>query len=137
MMINRKCVKQCMEGYYRQIDSKGQSTCRQCDSSCITCSGDKKTDCLICKNGSFIDQNTKLCSSNILIFLCFLLFYLISKLACHYTCKNCTGAMFDQCISCQGNRELKIVTLNEGVCKCPENSMDSMEIYCDENSTMA
>ena len=67
--VNGVCTSVCQDGTFRNSTlasqtkwNKTQDTCSDCDTSCSTCFGPTKYDCLRCKGLKFRDPITKLCS---------------------------------------------------------------------------
>ncbi|XP_078423427.1 proprotein convertase subtilisin/kexin type 5b isoform X2 [Cetorhinus maximus] len=98
-----RCVLSCSLGYYiDQPSEHGEKTCRRCDASCLTCTGQGERNCstcpsgynleggvcvvgTVCKDGEYIDDAG-------------------NCLTCHFYCDKCSGPSKDDCITCVAPR---------------------------------
>ncbi|PVF97800.1 hypothetical protein CPB86DRAFT_775103 [Serendipita vermifera] len=90
VLSNGQCIDNCPDGTFANSDG----TCTACASSCGTCIN-KADFCLTCKNNQLASAGTCVsnCPSNMFASngACTL---------CHPDCATCSGAGFNQCLSC-------------------------------------
>ncbi|EGR30952.1 leishmanolysin family protein, putative, partial [Ichthyophthirius multifiliis] len=101
--------KQCKDGYYFDIINQ---KCIQCDSQCKTCIN-QASSCTSCETDDyFFSIEKKQCisiSSNQVI---------LENSKCHFSCNQCFGEKYYQCITCKGNREAYQYFLGMRSCEC-------------------
>ncbi|XP_053559271.1 LOW QUALITY PROTEIN: extracellular matrix organizing protein FRAS1 [Bombina bombina] len=112
------CQAQCKAQFY--VDSIG--VCRECHSSCSSCSGKSSLNCTACISPKKLYRGTCLNS-------CPQGFY--SKEAtchmCHPSCKECSGSLEGDCLTCHPH-----AALIGGTCKtsCPDGQYLNLVGYC-------
>lgn len=88
--------QQCQPGYYLDTTTT-PSSCKRCDSTCVTCNGGLFTNCLSCSGNLFL-SNTQ-CVRN-----CNLGTYAEpannSCVSCDPRCTSCFGPLYTQCNTC-------------------------------------
>ncbi|KAL4493949.1 hypothetical protein ABPG72_021966 [Tetrahymena utriculariae] len=109
----KKCVNKCPDSYFADLST---NTCKQCDQSCKTCSGNLSTNCLSCSLPFYYNSITQKCDldcdqnqyKDIKIAQC---------LGCDSSCQTCSGGQNTQCLSCTSN-----LYLDQNMCKssCPD-----------------
>lgn len=95
----------CETGYFCDPDRGG---CSICDKSCQNCTDSTSSDCISCKEGYFL-QNNSFCE------------------VCHESCLECVGILSNQCVKCEPNQ-----TLRKGSCeaKCGSDEYITPEMEC-------
>ncbi|EAR90506.3 zinc finger lsd1 subclass family protein (macronuclear) [Tetrahymena thermophila SB210] len=107
-----QCVQICDSNQYPDINS---DSCKQCDSSCLTCSGPSSSDCASCEQGTFLQngQCIQTCDDS---------YYMIPQSnicqKCDLNCKTCTGTSQFECLSCSPSL---FFLKNACLTDCPEN----------------
>ncbi|KAL4499150.1 hypothetical protein ABPG72_017052 [Tetrahymena utriculariae] len=99
------CVNQCPPTNYY---SDG-TTCKKCDTSCLTCSAGANNNCLTCNIGIYFYQNQCLvnCPSSTFV-------NGVNCANCDNSCLTCSGSSNSQCLSCASPNYL----LTSGPKKC-------------------
>ncbi|KAL4470308.1 hypothetical protein ABPG74_011919 [Tetrahymena malaccensis] len=97
----KTCVQDCSSGYYK-IPIAG--ICNPCFKGCDKCTGPNQVDC-----SNYIPPQKNQ----------------TSQYTCHQSCLSCSGPEFDQCISCNQNRQLKPFYGKQiGSCVCVSGTTD-------------
>ena len=127
LTIEAICLKTCPQRFY----SDGLR-CYACDSSCFSCSGPSKYECLTCNssealyNGSCVSQ-------------CPYMTYNYTEITqikcgdCDNSCNSCDGPYNTNCLTCLNNNQY----LDNGFCAdtCPDNKyqyeLDKLCLICD------
>ncbi|KAK7135464.1 hypothetical protein R3I94_014205 [Phoxinus phoxinus] len=107
---NGKCLYRCPSETYLE-----GAECRECDKSCLTCSGPHPSSCLTCRANMSRDVNGH-CE---FFSDCSLSTFMGEDgqcQSCHKSCLRCSGASEEQCLSCSPNTFLLNQTC---VSKCP------------------
>ncbi|KAL4476414.1 hypothetical protein ABPG74_010147, partial [Tetrahymena malaccensis] len=129
------CVESCLPNQYQD---KTTAICSSCDSSCASCSGPSKNECLSCSGSLYFDSTTQKCTS-----ICpdsYYAEYLYQNQCksqcpdgyyqdssnnqctkCNQKCKTCTS--MNSCSSCQS---LLIFHNNDCVQTCPSGFYSSL-----------
>ncbi|EAR88128.2 zinc finger lsd1 subclass family protein (macronuclear) [Tetrahymena thermophila SB210] len=120
------CVQSCQSNQYQDNST---ATCSSCDSSCASCSGPSKNECLSCSGSLYFDGNTKQCVST-----CPDSYFadLSSNTCkqCDPSCKTCNGSLSTNCESC--TLPLYYNSINKKcVANCDQNQYkDSTTVQC-------
>jgi len=117
------CVKNCPTSYY--VDG---TTCKACNTSCLTCSGSAATQCLTCKSG-FTITSTKTCIRS-----CETSQYVDANNACQNcstSCLTCSGTD-STCTSCASPNFLSSSTC---ISACPTSTYADSSRACKACST--
>ncbi|EAR89540.2 EGF-like domain protein (macronuclear) [Tetrahymena thermophila SB210] len=101
------CVSDCSSGYYK-IPVAG--LCNPCFKGCDKCTGPNQVDCT-----NYVPPTKNQNSS----------------FTCHQSCLSCSGPGFDQCITCNQNRQLNPFYGKQiGSCVCISNTVDYFQPPC-------
>ncbi|KAL4493947.1 hypothetical protein ABPG72_021964 [Tetrahymena utriculariae] len=90
------CVQSCQT---KQYQDNLTATCSSCDSSCASCSGPGKNECLMCSGSLYFDSTTKQCVNKCPDSYFADLSTNICK-QCDPSCKTCNGNLSTNCQSC-------------------------------------
>lgn len=141
-MDNDICVESCPENtltgpnYYIQNYNYTtiQNYCNTCHSDCLTCSGPKKTDCLLCKNNSLIIIDG-ICSSITSCpegyFISIARYFIVNKyldqrncIQCPEACQTCLDS--NRCLSCKLQGIYFTPSTSKSICvyTCPTGYVD-------------
>lgn len=96
LLFTECTLNPCSDGYFQTYSTEDGAQCRECHSSCATCSGPSHKNCVICngnttrrddicqpcQEGQFLNFISKLCES------------------CHTSCAECTGPTSADCTNC-------------------------------------
>ena len=135
-LLNYQCLGNCATGYWMDI---GVNQCKNCDISCVNCSGPASFDCIACQvNQALVDGACYQCDSNCstcngigsfnclsctsqyylqdsnCVPQCGTNYYVVLSpvklcLRCSYSCKTCLKYGDTQCLSCNETQYLSIL----------------------------
>lgn len=90
------CLQDCGINYFLTSNN-----CLKCHDDCSVCSGTLNTDCISCRNPSYLILNKE--SQNLCLENCGNYYYQNSQncLKCHEKCLTCSGPLITECISCE------------------------------------
>ncbi|CAG9324576.1 unnamed protein product [Blepharisma stoltei] len=103
--------------------------CKNCDSSCNTCIGSGKNDCLTCKDFSIALLNPpEACS-------CDSSQYIAAKsplvcMDCDISCSSCSGPGSDDCLACADSSISLFLTPNSCTCKNSQYIISKSPLIC-------
>ena len=120
-VAQKTCIASCPSSTYDD-----NNICRNCHSTCLTCSGGALTQCLTCDAGTPSKAKFHF-SQNKCIAACPSNTFDDSNICrdCNPTCLTCNGANAYQCLSCDpGNTQHKKLSGNTCVENCPSNNYD-------------
>ena len=120
----KSCYKNGTENYY--LDEK-INILRKCSENCSQCTESSNKNCLVCKEGYYLTEDTKSCYKNEIDF-----YYLDEKInilrKCSENCSKCIESLNKNCLVCKEG-----YYLTEDTKSCYKNGIDN---YYLDNSTL-
>ncbi|CAG9319081.1 unnamed protein product [Blepharisma stoltei] len=106
----------------KYIAQKATLLCKDCDSSCLTCSGPSNNDCLTCSNSIVLASTPSSCT-------CSSGEYMSVKnpktcSPCHSSCATCSGGFITNCLSCASS---VVMSSSPGQWICAQNQYKSQD----------
>ena len=103
LRMDKTCQSDCPPRQYPDINK----VCKDCHSTCESCSGPLATECIICRSTHpFYNTVSNLCVTN-----CLSEGEYVDGTqckACHGTCKTCNGSTSTNCLTCPTNKVLRV-----------------------------